>query len=109
MIDYFVTEVSKYPNTVFTKAEDNIYCVNAIKANKGDALEWMANYLGIKMDEVMAFGDNENDLLMLKKAKISVAVSNGEDYVKSQVTNITKDNNHNGVSSFLKEYFKDIL
>ena len=109
LAEHFTKEISKFPNTVFTKAEDNIYCVNATKANKGDAVEWIANYLGIKMDEVMAFGDNENDLPMLKKAKVSVAVENGEDYVKSLVTYVTKDNNHNGVSSFLKEYFKDIL
>lgn len=109
LADHFTKEVAKFPNTVFTKAEENIYCVNATKANKGDAVEWIANYMGISMDEVMTFGDNENDLAMLKKAGISVAVENGEDYVKSQVTYITKDNNHNGVSSFLKEYFKDIL
>ncbi len=109
LADFFTKEVSKFPNTVFTKAEDNIYCVNSTNANKGAALEWVSNYMGIKMGEVMAFGDNENDLAMLKKAGVSIAVSNGEEYVKSQVTNITKDNNHNGVSCFLKEYFKDIL
>lgn len=102
--------INAYPNTCLVKAEDNVYCVNNISANKGDALKWVCDSLNIDIsEEVMAFGDNENDLSALNKVKVSVAMDNADDFVKSQCDYVCKDNNHNGVSSFLKEYFKDIL
>lgn len=102
--------IKAFPGTDFFKAEPNVYCVNSLKANKGDGLKWVCDYLNIDMaNEVMAFGDNENDLPMLTKVNVSVAVGNSEDTVKQQVDYVCDDNNHNGVSKFLKEYFKDLL
>lgn len=45
-------------------------------ANKGFALRWLMTQLGCTSDEVMACGDNANDLSMLKEAGYSVAVAN---------------------------------
>ena len=105
-ISYIQQIIKTYPYTDFTKAERNIYCVNSITANKGDGLKWVCDYLNIDINkEVMAFGDNENDLSMLNQVKISVAVENADDVVKQQVSYIADDNNHNGVSNFLKNYF----
>ena len=110
LIDKLSKEINSYPHTAFVKAEDNVFCVNSITANKGDGLKRVCEYLDIDMkNEVMAFGDNENDLPMLKNVKISVAMDNSDDEVKKQVDYTCLDNNHNGVSTFLKQYFKDIL
>lgn len=58
----------------------------------------------------MAFGDSENDQPMLQRAGVGVAMANGEQIAKQKADYVTPDdNNHNGVSSFLKEFFKDIL
>ena len=54
----------------------------------------------------MAFGDNGNDLSMLEMAGISVAMDNSLDDIKEKCDFVCKDNNHNGVSSFLIDYFK---
>lgn len=98
--------IQAFPGTDFIKAETNAYCVNSITANKGDGLRRVCEYLDIDMaEEVMAFGDNENDLPMLKNVKVGVGMGNSEDIVKENVEYIALDNNHNGVSTFLKEYF----
>ena len=102
--------VRAYPGTDFFRVEPDVYCVNSISANKGDSLKKVCDNLGIEMGkEVMSFGDNENDLSMLKGSKISVAMGNSEENVKEEADYICLDNNHNGVSEFLKEYFKEIL
>ncbi len=42
----------------------------------------MAEHLGIKQEEVMAIGDNENDLTMVEYAGIGVAMANATENVK---------------------------
>ena len=44
--------------------------------NKGTALAWVEQEMGVSPDEVVVFGDSENDLAVLMRATHSVAVSN---------------------------------
>ena len=60
-------------------------------------------------EEVMSFGDSDNDLPMLRGSKVAVAMGNAEDIVKENADYVCLDNNQQGVSVFLKEYFKDLL
>ena len=50
--------------------------------DKGTALAFLAERLGIPREQVMAFGDNTNDLPMLAYAGASVAMENGEESVR---------------------------
>ena len=51
-------------------------------ANKGSALRHFQEEYGITPDETLAFGDNLNDIEMLKRASHSFAVENARDEVK---------------------------
>ncbi len=53
-----------------------------VGVNKGNALKWLANYLGIDVSEVIAVGDNYNDLEMLESAGFSACVSSSYQIVK---------------------------
>ncbi len=53
---------------------------NALGVDKGYGLRWLANYLGYHQNEVIAVGDNYNDVEMIKEAGLGVCVlSAGED------------------------------
>ena len=93
------------PDLSFLRAEPHVYCANSATANKGEGLQRICDLIGISPEEVMAFGDNGNDLPMLKRAGIGVAMGNAQEDVRSQVSYVCKDNDHNGVSEFLKGYF----
>lgn len=67
-------------------------------AQKGIALENMAESLKIDMKDVMAVGDNLNDISMLKRAGISVAMGNGSAEAKAIADNVTETNNEDGVA-----------
>ena len=65
--------------------------------SKASALEKIARKLGLSMNEVMAFGDAENDLHMISEAGIGVAMKNGMDSLKEKATLVTDTNNNNGI------------
>ena len=54
----------------------------------------------------MAFGDDYNDVEMLTKCGIGVAVSNAIASAKAASNYVTADNNSDGVAFFIKEYFE---
>ncbi len=73
-------------------------------ASKGNALSDLANRLGLNADNVMAIGDEGNDLTMIKYAGLGVAMGNGIDEVKQAAQFVTKDNAENGVAYAINKY-----
>lgn len=72
--------------------------------NKGSALKWLSDKKGIKREEIIAFGDNYNDINMIKYAGIGVAVDNAEEEVKKNADYICLSNDKNGVGKFLEDF-----
>lgn len=77
-------------------------------ANKGTALRQLQKILGISRQETMVFGDNQNDLEMMKEAGISVAVANARKEVLREASCQTCSNNEDGVLKKLLEFLKDL-
>lgn len=73
-------------------------------ASKGVALSQLASHLGLKADEVMAIGDNENDLTMIDYAGIGVAMANAIDEVKAAADVTTASNDEDGVALIVEQY-----
>lgn len=63
-------------------------------------------YPHISLNEVMAFGDNYNDVDMIKSVGVGVAVANAKPEVKAVATAVTASNRADGVAIFLEDYFK---
>lgn len=78
--------------------------INDTKATKGQALEWFAEYLDISMAQVMVCGDNGNDLDMIEKAGIGVAMGNAIDEVKASADVVTDTNENSGVAKAIHKY-----
>ena len=60
--------------------------------------------LGIKREEIIAFGDAENDLEMIRYAGIGVAMGNGEEAVKAVADYVTADIDDDGIEKALKHF-----
>ncbi|SUB14179.1 Phosphatase YidA [Pantoea agglomerans] len=63
----------------------------------------LAEKLGLKQEEVMAIGDQENDLAMIEYAGTGVAMGNAIDSVKKIAQFITKTNMEDGVAHAIEE------
>ena len=72
--------------------------------DKGVGLEKLAGFYGIGRDDIIAFGDGENDISMLEVAGTGVALSNAKEEVKRVARYVTEnDNNAAGVAEFLSK------
>ena len=63
----------------------------------------MAEMLEIDMSETMACGDSENDIDILKAAKIGVAMGNASEETKAAADYITLSNEEDGVAHVIRE------
>ncbi len=70
--------------------------------DKGHALEFIQKFFGIKPEETMVFGDNNNDIGMLKRAAESYAVETAPDVVKAAANHIAPSWKDKGVYQVLK-------
>jgi Cof subfamily protein (haloacid dehalogenase superfamily) len=74
------------------------------RAGKGPSLQKLAEHLGIDRMQVMAIGDQENDLTMLQYAGTSVAMGNAVDIVKSTALHQTTTNSEDGVALAIERF-----
>ena len=97
---YLTARVDLYE---FTSSFPFNFEIGGVGVNKGAAVDFIAKREGVSSDEVIAFGDNDNDVAMIEYAGIGVATANAvpralaaADFVAEQ------DNEHAGVASVLK-------
>lgn len=76
--------------------------VNAEGIDKGAALLWTAGRLGIRQEEILAFGDGDNDVEMIRTAGIGAAMSNAVPEVLEAADIVAGDNNEDGVARTIR-------
>ena len=76
--------------------------------DKAASLDRLASKLGIKQEEVMAFGDGYNDLSMIEYAGLGVAMANAVDGVKERANVVTLSNNEDGIAYMLSKVIEGV-
>ena len=90
------------------KKEEIWFSIISNKASKGIALEKLADYLNIPIENTIAIGNDKNDTSMFQVAGISVAVNNAPSSIKNEVDYVTLTNDEDGVAKFLETLDIDI-
>jgi Cof subfamily protein (haloacid dehalogenase superfamily) len=76
-------------------------------ASKGNAVRTLLRDMNIDPLNVMAIGDGENDLDMLKIAGLGIAVENADEKLKEVAQDVVSSNNDDGVAEALEKYVLD--
>ncbi|MGL4740291.1 MAG: Cof-type HAD-IIB family hydrolase [Sarcina sp.] len=72
--------------------------------NKGIGLKELAHKLGVKQEEVIAIGDEQNDFEMIKFAGLGVAMGNANQIIKDVANYETKTNDEDGVALVIEKF-----
>lgn len=75
--------------------------LNPPQTSKGEALHFMAQRLGVPVEAMVAFGNSENDISMLKEAGRAIAVANAEEMVKAVADEVCRSNEDDGVAHWV--------
>lgn len=79
------------------------FVINGV--DKGSALEATAKKAGVELEDTIAIGDSDNDLPMILKAGLGVAMRNGEEHVKAAAGYITEHSaEEHGVAEVIKKF-----
>ncbi|MFZ7101309.1 MAG: Cof-type HAD-IIB family hydrolase [Peptococcaceae bacterium] len=86
-----------------TKSKDHFLEISHPVATKGNALKELALSLDIPREQVIAIGDNMNDLDMIKFAGCGVAMGNAVEPLKQAADIVTRTNDDDGVAEIIEK------
>jgi len=91
--EFYVTSSAKILAEVMPKSH-----------NKGEAVKFLCGYYGVEKEDVIAIGDNYNDLPLLKAAGRGIAVENAEEALKAAADEVTFSSTDDGVGYIIEKY-----
>ncbi len=92
------------PRANVVKADVTFVNIMDAGVNKGTALRWLIDYLGVHEADVMAVGDCEADWSMFAVAGVAVAVSNADEQTQLMARYIVPSNNDQGAAVALEGF-----
>ncbi|KXG74009.1 Cof-type HAD-IIB family hydrolase [Thermotalea metallivorans] len=97
-------ELEAIPTIECSKSWHNNLEIMNRGVSKGAAVRRLAKSLGIRREEVICFGDHENDLSMIEYAGLGIAMGNADEVVKARADYVTATNDEDGVAKALKKF-----
>lgn len=96
--------LSNMPFLNYASGIPNNYEISPMGATKGDGLKMLGDLTGISLSEMIAVGDEGNDLTMIRMAGLGVAMGNAIDEIRSAADAVTADCDHDGVAQVIENY-----
>ena len=75
--------------------------------SKWNGCSYIQKKLSITNENTYAFGDSENDLIILKNVGNPVLMGNANDWMKNEIQNIIDDNNSDAIAKYLLNLIKN--
>lgn len=92
------------PSVRASQWHSSAFDLSSIKAGKGDALRKVCDYFHVPVSGSFAFGDNNNDLDMLRAAGTGIAMGNGSPGAKQAADYVTDDIDADGIEHALLHF-----
>ena len=107
-LDSVLQEVNDLFNGHVRAVSSGYGCIDILQdgIHKAWGLEELLKRWGLKPEQIMAFGDSENDIEMLELAGISYAMENAEEAVKRVATKVAPANSQAGVYKVLENWLE---
>lgn len=106
--DSVLEEINQLFNGSVQAVSSGYGCIDILQAgiHKAWGLQELLKRWDIKAEEIMAFGDSENDVEMLRLAGIAYAMENADDKAKAVATDFAPSNSQAGVYQVLEDWLE---
>lgn len=92
------------PGISVTVSWHNSFDICASEVSKASAIDRYAAKNGIQPSEIICFGDNYNDIDMIRYAGLGITLENGVDAIKAAADHVTAGNNDDGVAKAIEKF-----
>lgn len=93
----------KFDCRLYSYRDEQLYGFTSEKSGKYQAVAKLGEMLQIGMDEMLAFGDDENDCDILKNVGKGVAVANAIPMIKEIADDVAESNDEDGVAKYIEK------
>lgn len=93
--------------TLFT-ANKSLIEICPMNVDKGRSLGYLLPEIGLSMRELIAVGDTQNDIQMIQRAGLGVAMANATEAVKQCADYVTKSNQEDGIEHLLQKFIFNV-
>ncbi|MCA9380628.1 Cof-type HAD-IIB family hydrolase [Candidatus Dojkabacteria bacterium] len=97
--NYLISNFNEQISVKVNSLKDNIYAidVNSIEVSKATAIEFLIDYMNLDKYEIVAIGDNMNDISLFEHAGYKIAMGNAVDELKSIADFVTDSVDEQGI------------
>ena len=104
-LDKVAEVIKKETDADAIRSGKKVLAVKAMGVSKAEAIKKLAQKLGILIKDIIAFGDEVNDIEMLTLVGLGIAMENADDVVKEAADQIAGSNDQDGVGKELEKIF----
>ncbi len=99
-----ILENENFIGCEITRSSIYLVEVNSANYSKGTSVEFLASTYQIPIEKTIAVGDQINDLSMIERAGLGIAVQNADEYLKSRAVTIPKTNEEDALAYIIEKY-----
>ncbi|WP_196594053.1 Cof-type HAD-IIB family hydrolase [Pectinatus sottacetonis] len=93
----------RYKELTVIRSGDTLLEIIDSTVSKAEAIKYFAGQFNIRKEEIIAFGDNYNDIDMLEYAGMGIAMGNAPDEIKRAAKMVTDSNDSDGIYNALRK------
>lgn len=95
---------TKYQDIYFVKSMPYFCEICHPEATKAHAVDFLKDYWGLKREEILTIGDQDNDIELLNAGGIKVAMGNATENLKAVANYVTDTVNNNGFVKAVEKF-----
>lgn len=107
-LDEVAEVIKKETDADAIRSGKRVLAVKARGVSKAEAIKKLAQVFDISIKDIVAFGDEVNDMEMLKLVGLGIAMENADDVVKEAADQIAGNNDADGVGKELDKIFGNV-
>ena len=104
LIDQLKENIKNIDDISYVQSQPTFLDIGHINANKGHALMKLKAFINHPIDQVIAIGDQENDIQMIEQADIGIAMGDGHPHLLGKADFITKPFEDDGFALAMKKF-----
>lgn len=102
--DYVANYLENIDNISVVSSANGLLDIWASNISKGSAVKILAEMFEVNLEQVIAFGDNYNDIELLKTAGMPIAMGNAKEQLKTIAKYVTLTNDDDGIAYAVDKY-----